>query len=203
MHENESEVAQLCPTLCDPMDFSRPEYWSGWPFLSPGDLPNPGFEPRSPSLQVDSLPAQPQGKPHYQYIQESKLIKCTFKKNNNNKAGTCESTTQAKNQDTASLLEALTWPSYCSLFPPCKGSQALLQVLYFILFLLRHLYLNNIFLVFLFSGIKSLYGNFYIWHLSLNVHLQDSTKLMCRAIICSFHCYLIFHYMSMSFFFNL
>ena len=68
MHENESEVAQLCPTLCDPMDFSRPEYWSGWPFLSPGDLPNPGFEPRSPSLPVDSLPAQPQGKPHYQYI---------------------------------------------------------------------------------------------------------------------------------------
>ena len=122
------------------------------------------------------------------------------KKNNNNKAGTCESTTQAKNQDTASLLEALTWPSYCSLFPPCKGSQALLQVLYFILFLLRHLYLNNVFLVFLFSGIKSLYGKFYIWHLSLNVHLQDSTKLMCRAIICSFHCYLIFHYMNMSFF---
>ena len=63
MHENESEVAQLCPTLCDPMDFSRPEYWSGWPFLSPGDLPNPGFEPRSPSLQADSLSTEPPGKP--------------------------------------------------------------------------------------------------------------------------------------------
>ena len=52
---------QSCPTLCDPMD--RPEYWSGEPFPSPGDLPNPGIEPRSPVLQVDSLPADPQGKP--------------------------------------------------------------------------------------------------------------------------------------------
>ncbi|CAN0485584.1 unnamed protein product, partial [Rangifer tarandus platyrhynchus] len=33
------------------------------PFPSPGDLPNPGIEPRSPILQVDSLPAGPQGKP--------------------------------------------------------------------------------------------------------------------------------------------
>ena len=45
------------------MEFSRPEYWSGQPFPSPGDLPNPGIEPRSPALQVDSLPAGPQGKP--------------------------------------------------------------------------------------------------------------------------------------------
>ena len=45
------------------MEFSRPEYWSGLLFPSPGDLPNPGIEPRSPSLQVDSLPAEPQGKP--------------------------------------------------------------------------------------------------------------------------------------------
>ena len=44
------------------MEFSRPEYWSGWPFPSPGDLPNPRIEPRSPALQVDSLPAEPQGK---------------------------------------------------------------------------------------------------------------------------------------------
>ena len=41
-------------------EFSRPEYWSG---DSPGDLPNPGSKPRSPALQVDSLPAEPQGKP--------------------------------------------------------------------------------------------------------------------------------------------
>ena len=45
------------------MEFSRPEYWSGEPLPSPGDLPNPGIEPRSPELQVDSLPAEPQGKP--------------------------------------------------------------------------------------------------------------------------------------------
>ena len=45
------------------MEFSRPEYWRGWPFPSPGDLPNPGIKPRSPALQADSLPAEPQGKP--------------------------------------------------------------------------------------------------------------------------------------------
>ena len=45
------------------MEFSRPEDWSGWPFPSPGDLPNPGVEPRSPTLQADSLPAEPEGKP--------------------------------------------------------------------------------------------------------------------------------------------
>ena len=45
------------------MEFSRPEYWSGKPFPSPGDLPNPGIELRSPALQTHSLPTEPQGKP--------------------------------------------------------------------------------------------------------------------------------------------
>jgi len=45
------------------MEFSRPEYWSGQPFPSPGDLPNPRIEPRSPTLLADSLPAEPPGKP--------------------------------------------------------------------------------------------------------------------------------------------
>ena len=56
-----SEVAQSCLTLCDPMDsslhqaplsmgFSRQEYWNGLPFPSPGNLPNPGNEPRSLTL---------------------------------------------------------------------------------------------------------------------------------------------------------
>ena len=45
------------------MEFSRPEYWSGLLFPSPGDLPNPGIEPRSPALQVNSLPVEPPGKP--------------------------------------------------------------------------------------------------------------------------------------------
>ena len=45
------------------MGFSKQEYWSGLPFPSPGDLPNPGIEPRSPALQADSLPTELQGKP--------------------------------------------------------------------------------------------------------------------------------------------
>ena len=39
--------------------FSRQEYWSGLPFPPPGDLPNPGIEPRSPPLQADTLPSEP------------------------------------------------------------------------------------------------------------------------------------------------
>ena len=45
------------------LGFSRQEYWSGLPFSSPGDLPNPGVEPGSPELQADSLPYEPPGKP--------------------------------------------------------------------------------------------------------------------------------------------
>ena len=45
------------------MEFSRQEYWSGEPFPSAGDLPNPGTEPRSLVLQADSLPSEPPGKP--------------------------------------------------------------------------------------------------------------------------------------------
>ena len=72
--QSESEVAHSCPSLCDPMDcdlpgsslsmgFSRQEYWSGLPFPSPGDLPDPGLEPGSPALQVDALPSEPSGEP--------------------------------------------------------------------------------------------------------------------------------------------
>ena len=42
--------------------FSRQEYWSGLPFPSPGGLPNPGIEPRSPALQADALTSEPPGK---------------------------------------------------------------------------------------------------------------------------------------------
>ena len=45
------------------MEFSRQEYWSGLPFPPQGDLPNPGIELRSPALQRDFLPLEPQGKP--------------------------------------------------------------------------------------------------------------------------------------------
>ena len=46
------------------MGFSRQEYWNGSPFPSPGTLPNPGIEPGSPTLQADSLPSEPRGKPN-------------------------------------------------------------------------------------------------------------------------------------------
>ena len=45
------------------MGFSRQEYWSGLPLPSPGDLPDPGIEPRSPAPQADALASEPPGKP--------------------------------------------------------------------------------------------------------------------------------------------
>ena len=44
------------------MGFSRQEFWSGLPFPSPGDLPNPGIEPGSPALEADTLTSEPPGK---------------------------------------------------------------------------------------------------------------------------------------------
>ena len=65
-------VAQSCLTICNGMDCippgfsvvgsSRQEYWSGLPFPSPGDPPDPGIEPGSPTLQADFLPSEPPGK---------------------------------------------------------------------------------------------------------------------------------------------
>ena len=92
------KVTQSCPTLCDPlyephvcmhvwtpcmnpiqsMEFSRPEYWSGYPFSSPGDLPNTGIEPRSPSFQADSLPAESQGKPKNTRVGSLSLLQWIF-----------------------------------------------------------------------------------------------------------------------------
>ena len=61
------------------MEFSRQEYWSGWPFPSPGDLPSPGIEPRSLALQVDSLPSEPRGKPccYHTTLQFSSSLRIT------------------------------------------------------------------------------------------------------------------------------
>ena len=50
------------------MVFSRQEYWSGLPFPSPGDLPDPGIEPRSPTLEADTLTSEPPGKPKLKWI---------------------------------------------------------------------------------------------------------------------------------------
>ena len=49
----------VTPWTIESMESSRPEYWRVWPFPSPGDLPNPGINPRSFILQADSLPAEP------------------------------------------------------------------------------------------------------------------------------------------------
>ena len=51
-------VAHQAPPF---MEFSKQEYWSGFPFPSPGDLPNPGIEPGSPALQADALSSEPPG----------------------------------------------------------------------------------------------------------------------------------------------
>ena len=70
-----AKLLQLCSSICNPMDcvahqaplsmgFSRQEYWNGLPFPSPGDLPDPGIEPGSPTLQAGSLPLALPGKPH-------------------------------------------------------------------------------------------------------------------------------------------
>ena len=45
------------------MEFSRQEYWTGLPFPSPGDLPDPGIRPGSPTLRADALPSEPPGNP--------------------------------------------------------------------------------------------------------------------------------------------
>ena len=70
-------VAQSCPTLCDPMDYSPPDSsvhgilqarileWVAIP--SPGDLPDPGIEPGSPTWQADTLPSEPPGKPKWKW----------------------------------------------------------------------------------------------------------------------------------------
>ena len=50
------------------MGFSRQEYWSGLPFSSPADPPNPGIEPRSPALQADSLLTELQGKIYHMVV---------------------------------------------------------------------------------------------------------------------------------------
>ena len=61
------------PWFMQLMEFSRPEYWP-----SPGDLPNPGIEPRSPMLRADSSPAEPQGKPKNTGVGSLSLLQGIF-----------------------------------------------------------------------------------------------------------------------------
>ena len=82
-------MAKSCLTLCDPLDcspqaplsmgFSRQEYWSGLPCTPPGYPNDPGIKPKSPSaptLQADSLPTEPAGKPNFEY--KATLIQNNF-----------------------------------------------------------------------------------------------------------------------------
>ena len=78
------KVTQLCPTLCDTMDYTvhgilqaRILKWVE-PFSSPGDLLNPGIEPRCPTLQADSLSAEPQRKPENTGVGGLSLLQWTF-----------------------------------------------------------------------------------------------------------------------------
>ena len=83
---SEVKAAQSCPTLkslshvppltIQSMELFRPEYWDGQPLPSSGDLPNSGIEPRSPALQVYSLPAEPPGKPKVYTKEPVKLYVC-------------------------------------------------------------------------------------------------------------------------------
>ena len=67
------KVTQLCLTLCYPVDYTvhgilQARILECAPIPSPGDLPNPGIKPGSPTLQVDSLPAGLPGKPHLHFF---------------------------------------------------------------------------------------------------------------------------------------
>ena len=77
------KVIQSCPTLCNPMYYTvhgilqaRILEWVAFP--SPGDLPNPGIEPGSPTLQNDSLPAEPQGKPKNTEVGSLSILQWIF-----------------------------------------------------------------------------------------------------------------------------
>ena len=55
------------------IEFSRKEYWRGLPLPSPGNLPHPGIEPRSPALQVDALPSEPPGKSKVEWTEVAQI----------------------------------------------------------------------------------------------------------------------------------
>ena len=84
------KVSQSCPTatpwIIQSMDLSRPEYWNGYPFPSPGDLSNLGIKPRSPALHADSLPAEPPRKPKNTGVDSLSLLQRIFQTQELNRA---------------------------------------------------------------------------------------------------------------------
>ena len=91
--------------------FSRQEYWSGLPFLSPGDLPDPGIEPGSPVLQADSLPIELQSLliPIIYFIQYGQSLPITLQIN------TLSQTMALCLPKTATTMSPTTWSFQCNL----------------------------------------------------------------------------------------
>ena len=103
------------PWTIQSMEFSRPESWSGQPFPSPGDLPNPEIEPRSPTWQVDSLPAVPPGKPKNTGVGSLSLLQGIFP-------------TQESNRGLLHrrwILYQMSYQESCSTLCPCVGGSFL------------------------------------------------------------------------------
>ena len=90
-------VPQSCLTLCNPrtvasqaplsMEFSRQRYWSALPFPPSRALPDPRMEPRSPVLQVDSLPAEPPGKPRWYWWTKMQMWRRACGRNGEGESG--------------------------------------------------------------------------------------------------------------------
>ena len=91
------------------MEFSRQEYWSGLPCPPPGDLPNPGAEPRSPALYVDSLPAEPPGKPENTGVGSLSLLQQISRPRNRARVSCVAGDSSAQNTkvDSLSLLQGI------------------------------------------------------------------------------------------------
>ena len=95
------------------MGFSRQEYWSGLPCPPAGDLPDPGIKPTSPALQVDSLPAEPQGKPKNSGVGSLSLLQQIFLTQESNRGLLhCRQILYQLSYQGSPLLE---WPSSKSL----------------------------------------------------------------------------------------
>ena len=119
--KSESEVTQLCPTLCNPrepvarqappsMGFSRQECWSGLPFPSPGDLSNPGIEPMSPAMAGGFFTAEPPGTPTVEYYSTLKRREVCAIGWENLKIITCRKTRQMQKWPTACFhLHEMSW----------------------------------------------------------------------------------------------
>ena len=120
--KSESEVAQSCPTLCDPVDYSptgssvhgilqaRILEWIAISFSR--DLPDPGIEPRSPAVEADSLPAEPPGKPKNTGVGSRSLLQGVFPTQGSNPGlPDCRQILyQLSHQGSPRILEWLAYP---------------------------------------------------------------------------------------------